>query len=233
MPTWVPQRVQGLQKRAKCYQTLFVETLNKLVEFKSGHNFCAPCALSPNTSEAPTASSGYWGCSQSTCQCCNGLCKVKNKKISLSISAWRTHHEKVFLSLEERISPWICIACWNRPYCCAAERASWAFGWSGTWEFSVHLPWNWSICCLAFLEGLVLGTLGRLTEGFQGSNNREERAEAISAPMLINKNNPFSLPAWLAASSLAPALCSKWSLTKTLCCSGCSGQHQGVLTTFN
>lgn len=217
-----------LQKRAKCYQTVFVDSLNELVEIKS-----AFCALSPNTSEALTESSGHWGCSQHSCQSCNGLCTIKNKKISPSISAWRTHHEKVFLSLEERISPWICVTCWNWPYCCAAERASWAFGWSGTWGFAVHLPWNCSISCLAFLEGLVLGTLGGLTEGFQGSNNREEEAETISGPVLINKNNPFSLPAWLPASSLTPALCSKWSLTKTYCCSECIGQDRGGLIKFN
>lgn len=41
----------------------------------------------------------------------------------------------------------------------------------------------------------MLGTLVGVTEGFQESNSREETAEAISAPTLINKNNPFSLPA--------------------------------------
>lgn len=57
--------------------------------------------------------------------------------------------------------------------------------------FAVYLPLNGSICCLTCLE--VLGALAGDTQGFQGSNNREEITEATSIPMLINKNNPLPL----------------------------------------
>lgn len=46
-----------------------------------------------------------------------------------------------------------------------------------------------------FLEGRALGALVGVTGGFQGSQNREGTAEAVSAATLINKNKPFSLPA--------------------------------------
>lgn len=197
---------------------------------KRGPNLRAPGAPSLGTSEAPAASPGHQGCSQGTSRYWGSLCKAKNKTLCLSLEVTLC---KGHPSFARKNKPMDLYPYRNRPYCCAAERVSWAFGWSGTWGFAVHLPWNCSICCLAFLEGLVLGTLAGVTEGFPGSNNREGTAEAISGPMLINKNNPFSLSAWFAASSLAPALCSYWNLTKTLCCSGCIGQHKWFLTKFN
>lgn len=114
-------------------------------------------------------------------------------KIKLPVSLWRPHHAEVILPLQERISQCICIAI-ETDYCYAAERTSWVFDWSRAWGFTVFLPWKGSICCLI--------------QGFQGSNNREETTEAVSAPVLINKNNPFPLLAWFAASSFTPTLCS-------------------------
>ena len=231
---WITQMVRGVQKRAKCYQTCFW-CVPKPIRgvLKRDPNLCTPGALSLSTTEGPVASPGQRGCSWGTSHRWDSLCKAKNKKNKTTCLCLEGTPCKGFPPFTRKNKPVDLYHCWNRPYCCTVERASWAFGWSGTWGFAVRLPWNCSICCLAFLEGPVLGNLVGVTAGFQGSNNGEETAEALSASMLINKNNPFSLPAWLAASSLAPTLCSYWSLTKTLYCSGCIGHHQWFLTKFN
>lgn len=198
--------------------------------FNSGPNLPAPGTPLLSTSKAPTASPGHQGCSWGSSHCRDSLCKAETKTLCLSLEARAL---KGYPSFARRNKPMDLYRYWNRPHWCEAERSSWAFGWSGTWGFAEHLPWNCSICCLAFLEGLVLGTPVGVTERFQGSNNRAGTPEAISGPGLINKNNPFSLPSCFATSCLTPALCTYWNLTKTLCCSGCVGQHQWFLTKFN
>lgn len=134
-----------------------------------------------------------------SCHTVKTVCKAKNKTpgLSLEVTSCKGVH-----SLTRKDKPMYLYCYWNRLYCYAAERISWVFDWSGAWGFTVFLLWKGSICCLI--------------QGFQGSNNTEETVEAISAPVLINKNNAFPLLEWFAASSFTPTLCSYQKSLK--CC---------------